>query len=160
MSRLPIKIYPDPVLREKAGLIKKITPEIKKLASDMIETMIGSDGVGLAGPQVGEGGRIFVLNIGQGRLVFINPEIIKRNGREAGHEGCLSLPGINLKIRRAKKIRCRFLDAKGKPQELEAGGLLARVIQHENDHLDGILIIDKLGFFKRRQLLKQLVKEP
>ena len=156
MGKLDIKIYPDSVLRKKTEEIDKVDGEIKRLAEDMIETMRGNDGAGLAGPQVGVSKRIFVLDIGKGPMVFINPKISNKRGKEFDFEGCLSFPGLSLKIKRAGELKCKFLDEKGEQCELEADGLLARVIQHENDHLEGTLFIDRIGFWQRRKVLRDL----
>jgi len=156
MSKLKIKIYPDPFLRKKAVDVDGVDEETKSLVKDMIEAMYAGDGAGLAGPQVGISKRIFVIDAadGKGPRVFINPKILKKKGREMGSEGCLSLPGLECEVRRAHELKCRFLDKKGKEQEIKAKDILARVIQHENDHLDGKLFIDRVGWLKRRKLLK------
>jgi len=149
---LKIKKYPDPVLRKKAGKIEEITPEIKKLGQDMIETMQRSDpeGVGLAAPQVGALRRVIVVETGQGPAVFINPQILKKSKEtEIMEEGCLSLPGVLLKIKRAKKIELEVLDIEGEKSRIEAEGIVARIFQHEIDHLDGVLIIDKVNFWRK-----------
>lgn len=150
--KLEIKKHPDPVLSKKAGKIKEITPEIKKLGKDMIETMQKSDpeGVGLAGPQVGVSKRIIVVLTEQGPAVFINPEILKKSREtEITEEGCLSLPGVLLKKKRAKSIELEALDTEGKKGKIKAEGILARIFQHEIDHLDGILIADKKDFLQK-----------
>lgn len=150
--KLEIKKYPDPVLRKKAGKIEEIIPEIKKLGQDMIETMQKSDpeGVGLAGPQVGALKRIIVVLTEQGPAVFINPRILKKSREnENMEEGCLSFLGPSFKIKRAKEIELEFLDIEGKKSKIKVGGVSARIFQHEIDHLDGILIIDKTGFWKK-----------
>lgn len=156
MSILSIKIYPDPVLRKKSKEVGLIDGETQKLVNDMVETVRVRDGVGLAAPQVGLNKRIFVINAGQCPQVFINSQILKKSGSQADEEGCLSVPGIYLKIKRANKIVCQYLNGNGKVQTIEATGLLARVIQHEADHLDGILIIDKVNFLKKRMAVKKL----
>ena len=155
MSKLKIKIYPDAVLRKRADEIDLVDSGVKKLADDMIRTMYEGDGAGLAGPQVGLSKRIFVIDAGDGPQVFINPKIFNRKGRQTEEEGCLSLPGLAAKVSRAKSLICEFLDKDGKAQKVEAGGLLARIIQHENDHLDGILFTDRIGWFARRRLMKE-----
>lgn len=162
MGKLEIKKYPDPILRKKAREIKKVDDDIKKLADDIIETMYEGDGGGLAGPQVGVSKRIFVVDAGDGPRIFINPKIFSKKGRQVDCEGCLSFPGMSLDIKRAKELKCKFLDKEGREQEIKAEGLLARIIQHENDHLDGALIIDKVGPWKRRKVLKEcgLINKP
>jgi len=156
VAKFEIKIYPDAVLKKKAVEISKVDGEIKKLAKDMIETMYAGDGAGLAGPQVGKSKRIFVLDIGKGPMVFINPKIYDKRGKQVDIEGCLSLPGLEAKVKRAESLRCKYLNREGKEQEIESEDLLARVIQHENDHLDGILFIDRMGFLRRKKLLQGL----
>ncbi len=147
--------YPDPRLREKARPVAEITPEIKKLVEDMAETMYAAPGVGLAATQIGEPHRVFVIDIaGEDEpsqlRVFINPEIVARDGELTWEEGCLSFPGVTEDIDRASKVKVRALDVDGKPFELEAEGLLAVAVQHELDHLDGVLMIDRMGALKKR----------
>ena len=158
MAVLEIKTYPENILKQKADQIEVITPQIEKLTENMIKTMYAASGVGLAGPQVGQGKRIFIADPDPERkkpLVFINPEIIKREGRIISEEGCLSLPGIGAKVPRAERVILRAQDIKGKQIEIRADGLLACIIQHEFDHLDGILFIDRLGFFKKRLVMRK-----
>lgn len=154
VNKLRIRTYPDPVLKKKAKEIKIVDGDIKKLADDMIETMYAGEGVGLAGPQVGISKRIFGLDTGDGPRVFINPQIFKKRGRQVEVEGCLSLPGVEAKVKRSKSLRCKYLDKEGRSQEIAAEGLLARVIQHENDHLDGVLFVDRLWPWQRKRLLR------
>jgi len=156
MSILKIKTYPDPILKKKAATVTQFGPEEQKLFDNMIETMYEEDGVGLAAPQVGVSKRIFIASptMTQGEeYVFVNPEIIEVRGRELGLEGCLSLPGISGEIPRAKVIRFKALDRSGKPVEMEIKDFFARIIQHELDHLNGILLIDRVDFDKRQELL-------
>ena len=161
--------YPDPRLREKAQPVAAVTPEIKKLVEDMAETMYAAPGVGLAATQIGEPHRIFVIDVAgddepSQLRVFINPEIIERKDAITWEEGCLSFPGITEEIDRAAKVRVRALDENGKPFELEAEGLLAVAVQHELDHLDGILMIDHMGMLKKRivdrKMRKRAVERP
>ena len=150
--KLEIKKYQSPVLRKKAGKIEKITPEIKKLGKDMAETMLRSEpeGVGLAGPQVGSSKKIIVVQTGKGPAVFINPKILKKSKEtEIMEEGCLSLPGLLLRIKRAKEIKLEALDINGKKSKINARGILARIFQHEIDHLNGILITDRVDFWQK-----------
>lgn len=168
MSILPIKIYSDPILRKKAQSVKKISEVDKKFIADMIETMYAKDGIGLAATQVGVNKRICVIsatalggNYTQnkgGELVIINPKIIKRSGSQIMEEGCLSLPGISAETKRALKVKVIFCDLEGREIKMDTEGLLARIIQHETDHLDGVLFIDRLNFLKRRMILKKLKK--
>jgi peptide deformylase len=147
--------YPDPRLREKARPVAEITTEIRQLIEDMAETMYAAPGVGLAATQIGEAHRIFVIDIASDDepsqlRVFINPEIVARDGDLVWEEGCLSFPGVTEDIDRAAKIRVRALGVDGKPFELEAEQLLAVAVQHELDHLDGVLMIDRMGALKKR----------
>lgn len=153
---MKIRAYPDAVLKKKAEPLTRFGPEEQKLFDDMIETMYAGDGVGLAAPQVGISQRILIASptMTQGEeYVFVNPEIFEARGRELGLEGCLSLPGISGEIPRAKVIRFRALDRKGQPLEMEVKDFFARIIQHEVDHLNGILLIDRVDFNKRQELL-------
>ena len=156
MSLLKIRTYPDPVLKKKAEPVKQFGPEEQKLFDDMIKTMHAEDGVGLAAPQVGISKRILIASptMTEGEeYVFVNLEILEARGRELGLEGCLSLPGISGEIPRAKIIRFRALDRQGKAVEMEVKDFFARIIQHELDHLNGILLIDRVDFDKRQELL-------
>lgn len=135
----------EEILRKKADPVPEVTDEIRKLADDMFETMIAADGVGLAGPQVGKNLRMFVLIADDDvRRVFINPQIIKTSEEVCDYdEGCLSIPQVYETITRPAKVTVQALNEKGRPFTLEADGFLARIIQHEYDHLDGILYIDR-----------------
>jgi len=155
--------YPDPRLREKGAPVARITPEIQKLVDDMAETMYAAPGVGLAATQIGEPHRVFLIDIAaedepSNLHVFINPEITRTEGEENGPEGCLSFPGITEEIKRAARVTVKALDREGKPFELEADGLLAVAIQHENDHLDGVLMIDRMGMLKKRIVQRKMSK--
>lgn len=133
----------DEVLRKKCRPVGEITERIQTLVDDMIETMHDANGVGLAAPQVGVMRRIFVVDIGEGPIVLINPEIIEMSGEQTGEEGCLSLPGKAGTVTRANYVKIKGLDREGNERVYEGTELLARAFQHENDHLDGILYIDK-----------------
>ena len=150
---LPIIKNPSPLLREKSEEIdlKKIkVNEIKELCADMIKTMKEKDGVGLAAPQVGKNIRLIAINIKDGPKIMINPKITKMSwAKEWSEEGCLSVPGFYGKVRRNKKINCIYFDKKAQKTKIQAQGLLAFVIQHETDHLDGILFIDKAKEIKK-----------
>jgi peptide deformylase len=147
---LEIKKYPDPVLKKKCQEIREISGEIRDLSQDMKETMKRKDGLGLAGPQIGESKRIIIVQTAKGAEVFINPKITgKSREREIMEEGCLSFPGLFLKIRRAREIELEFLDLRGEKKEMKAEGLSARIFQHEIDHLDGILFIDRIPFWQK-----------
>jgi peptide deformylase len=155
--------YPDPRLRQKAAPIQVISAEIHKLVDDMAETMYAAPGVGLAATQIGEPHRVFLVDIASedepSKLhVFINPEIIRTEGEQCAPEGCLSFPGITEDLKRASKLTVRALDREGRTFELEAEGLLAVAIQHENDHLDGVLMIDHMGMLKKRIVQRKMQK--
>jgi peptide deformylase len=155
--------YPDPRLREKAVPVAQITPAIQKLVDDMAETMYAAPGVGLAATQIGEAHRVFLIDIAaedepSNLHVFINPEIVTREGECLAPEGCLSFPGISEDIKRAAKVTVRAQDRDGKTFELSADGLLAVAIQHENDHLDGVLMIDRMGMLKKRIVQRKMSK--
>ncbi len=161
MALLEILKYPDPRLREVAKPVASVTAETRKLVEDMAETMYAASGCGLAATQVGVNQRIFVIDIaGEDEAsdlkVFINPEIYETTGTQTWEEGCLSFPGATEEIRRADRVKVRALDQFGKPFELEASGLLAIAIQHENDHLDGVLLIDKLNALRRRLVSRKV----
>jgi peptide deformylase len=141
--KLEIRRNGDPVLREKCKPVIIIDEEIKKLANDMLETMYSADGVGLAAPQVGMNKRLFVIDAGNGPLIMINPRILLRIGEENGREGCLSIPGLWGEVTRAQKVDVEAMNLQGEKVRIQADGLLARAIQHEFDHLNGVLFIDK-----------------
>jgi peptide deformylase len=134
----------DPILREKAKEVKEINDSILRLLDNMKETMYAANGVGLAAPQIGVSKRVIVVDIGDEELFeLINPQIVFSEGLETDTEGCLSVPGIVGEVARAKKIKIKGLNRQGKTVEIEAEDLLARAFQHEMDHLEGILFIDK-----------------
>lgn len=133
----------DDILRKKCRPVAEITERIQILVDDMIETMNDAGGVGLAAPQVGVLRRLFVVDIGDGPIVLINPEIIEMTGEQTGEEGCLSLPGKAGTVTRANYVKIKGLDREGNEVEYEGTELLARAFQHENDHLDGVLYVDK-----------------
>lgn len=164
MTAREILKYPDPRLREVGKPIESVTAEIQALADDMAETMYASNGCGLAATQIGVALRIFVVDCAgedepSDLRVFINPEIVEADGTQVWSEGCLSFPGVSEEIKRAEQVRVRALDRTGKPFELVADGLLAVAIQHELDHLNGVLMIDKLNALKRRMMGRKLAKK-
>lgn len=161
-SDLRIIFYPDPRLRKMSQPVTQFDPSLKDLAGRMLELMRGARGVGLAAPQVGQNIRLFVMNPsgepGDDR-VYVNPVLSDAEGEEEGEEGCLSLPNINAKVWRSKKLRMQAQDLDGKPIEEVADGYIARVWQHETDHLNGTMIIDRMGPVARlacRRILKEL----
>ena len=157
MSVLNVVMYPDDPLTKKAEPFETIGPEVAKLAEDMLETMHAHDGVGLAGPQVGLAKRIFVMQPPDGDpLCLVNPEIISMEGSADGEEGCLSMPRVySDRVPRATTVRVRAHDEKGVPIELEAHDFVARIIQHEYDHLEGVLFVDRLDIISRESLLQE-----
>lgn len=152
---MEIKVYPNKVLKKKAKKITDFNQELVDLVEKMKETL-GERGVGLAAPQVGESLRLFVIRWENQDLVLINPRIIScsRSKTEA-EEGCLSLPGIPVQVKRADKIDIEAYDEKGVITRMTLEGWIARIFQHEYDHLNGILIIDRAGFWKKRKLLRE-----
>jgi peptide deformylase len=160
VALLTVRLYGDPVLRQGAAPVREITAEIKRIIADMTETMWHQVGIGLAAPQVGLPHRILVMDDGQGGAqALINPEIETRSGAVREEEGCLSLPGIFGVVERSKTVTVRAMDADGKPVSLEATGLKARIVQHELDHLDGVLFIDRLPPVTRDRIKKKIQKE-
>ena len=146
MALRNLVIEGDPLLRKKSRPVDEITPRILKLLDDLADTMYYENrGIGIAAPQVGVLRRVFIVDIGDehGKIEFINPEIIEKDGSQVGSEGCLSEPGKTCEVDRPYHIKVKALDREGNEFELEAEDLLARCICHENDHLDGILFIDK-----------------
>lgn len=172
MTVLRIYVAPHPVLKKKAEAVKEVTPELRKLMDDMIETMYATDGIGLAAPQVGQSVRILVLDVEQKKgddippqerrgnpICYVNPEIVwSSEDLRVYNEGCLSVPGQYADVTRPEKIRLKYIDYNGKPQEIEAEGLLATCLQHEMDHLNGVLFIDHLSTLKKDMLLRKLKK--
>ncbi len=165
MEHLNIKFLGDPVLRKKAKRVSGINKRHQDILSQMARLMYDSSGIGLAAPQVGLSEAMIVVDAGSGLFKLINPVIIKKSGFQSQEEGCLSLPGICIKVKRAKSIVIRAQDENGKHIELEAKDLLACVFQHEIDHLKGKLIVDYASFFdkirlkKKIECLKQKVKD-
>ena len=156
MSVLNVVLYPDDPLTKVASPIDKIGPKVQQLAEDMFETMYENEGVGLAGPQVGVAKRIFVLHEPDGpNMCFINPEIAELEGQEEGQEGCLSLPEIYVQVPRATRLRVRAMDEHGKPIDFVATGFLARIIQHEFDHLNGKIMLDNIDVLTRHAKLQE-----
>lgn len=155
MALLPIRLYPDPVLREAASPVETVDDAVRKLIADMGETMRAAPGVGLAAPQVGVQRRVLVYSVGPEDPIqaLANPEIVERHGSELGDEGCLSIPELTYPVARAQHIVVRGLDGAGTPVSYEAEDYEARIIQHEVDHLDGVLFLDRLQPEMRREAL-------
>jgi len=159
----PIVRYGADVLHQPAAPVEAVTPEIQALVDDMIQTMYAAPGVGLAAPQVGVGVRIFVCDISLGRnagelLTFINPSFVERDGMQLEEEGCLSAPGFNATVARPSRAVLKGLDRNGEEQTVEATGLLARCFQHEMDHLDGMLFIDRLRGLQKDLIVRKIKK--
>lgn len=160
---LPILRYPEPMLKRVCEPVKDIDHDLRIFIADMVETMVAKDGVGLAAPQVGKPLRFFVVDIWwheteqyDKTLIFINPKIVAFEGSQRGQEGCLSLPGIYEHVTRAKKIRVAAQDINGTHFELDADDFLARAIQHELDHLNGILTLDRISPMARKMAVRKI----
>ncbi len=164
MSQRNIVIEPDPILRQKSESLEKVDDELRVLLDDMLETMYAAPGIGLAAVQVGVLKRLIVIDISKEKekknpLFLINPEIISRSKNTSIYEeGCLSLPGHFAEIERPAECQIKFIDYNGKKKELRANGLLATCIQHEVDHLNGVLFIDYLSKLKKDMIVKKLIK--
>ena len=163
MALLPIIHVPDDVLRKTAKPVTEITPAIRQLLDDMADTMYDAPGIGLAANQIGSLDRLIVMDCGSDDAPelwqMINPEIIWRSDEVSTlEEGCLSIPGENAVVKRPAMVRARYLDIDGAEKEMEADGLLAACIQHEIDHLDGVLFIDHLSRLKKSMIMKRVLK--
>lgn len=160
MSNLKIYTYGEPVLRKTAKPLSDIKESTIKLSQDMIATMLSVEGVGLAANQVGKLDRIIVVNPGKGKEPFtlINPEVIEQGGEDVLEERCLSIPGIGEKIKRSSRVIVEGLNIKGKKIRLEAEGLIARILQHEVDHLNGVLFVDRLSMLKKGLIRPKLIR--
>ena len=153
---LTIRLYGDPVLRRKSREVEEVNGDIRKLIDNMAKLMYQNKGLGLAAPQVGILKRAIIADVGDGLVSLVNPKILWRQGKDTMSEGCLSIPGINLEIKRSKEVIVEGLTKEGEKVQLGAVGLLARVLQHEIDHLDGILIIDRVPKKKIKPIKKEL----
>jgi peptide deformylase len=159
----PIVKYGDEILHRPAERVDAMTPELQVLIDDMIDTMYAAPGVGLAAPQVGVALRIFVVDISVGRraedlLVFVNPEFVEREGMQLEEEGCLSVPGFTATVARPARSVIKGLDRQGTERIVEGRELLARALQHEMDHLDGMLFVNRLRGIKRDQIVRKIRK--
>lgn len=157
---MDIKKYGNPVLRKKSEEVKEINEEIKNMLNDMVETMHKAEGVGLAAPQVGINLRMFVLDIADGKIRrVVNPEFIEMSEKIVeNEEGCLSVPGIYKKVKRPEAVKIKYLNQNGEEVIEEADGLLARALQHEYDHLEGELFVDKISPVAKRMVSTKLTK--
>ena len=151
MAVYKIVVNGDEILREKAKKVGKLGRNIDKLLDNMRDTLYAYKGVGLAAPQIGVSKRVIVVDVGQGLVELINPELVERDGEETDNEGCLSVPGMVGEVTRSARVRVTGMDRGGQKIELSADGLFARALQHEIDHLDGILFLDKAENLKRIQ---------
>ena len=164
MAQLPIITAPDPRLKIKARPVPAVDNKVRRLMDDMLDTMYGAIGIGLAAPQVGQSSRVIVLDVARDGekpqpLQLANPEILWRSPElTTGNEGCLSLPEHYAEVTRPAKIRLRYLDYQNEIREIEASGLLAMCLQHEIDHLDGVLFVDHISSLKRGMILRKLAK--
>jgi peptide deformylase len=164
MAQLPIITAPDPRLKIKARPVPAVDDKTRRLMDDMLDTMYGAIGIGLAAPQVGQSSRVIVLDVARDGekpqpLQLANPEILWRSPElTTGNEGCLSLPEHYAEVTRPAKIRLRYLDYQNEIREIEASGLLAMCLQHEIDHLDGVLFVDHISSLKRGMILRKLAK--
>jgi peptide deformylase len=158
MSTFPLRLFGDPVLKQRAREIDEVTSDLATLVHGMYDTMAVEDGVGLAAPQVGVRKRLFTFDLheGDGPGVVINPEIVESSGEVVSDEGCLSVPGYRFEVVRAERVTMRGLDLAGDEIVLEGDDLLARMIQHEIDHLDGILVLDRVEPEVRREALREM----
>src|SRR5215510_269194 len=159
----PILKYGEQILHEAARNVDAITPDVTSVISDMIETMYAAPGIGLAAPQIGVPMRIFVVDISLGRdpnglIVMVNPEFVLREGMQLEEEGCLSVPGFNATVVRPERAIVKGLDRTGAEHQREGNGLLARAFQHEMDHLDGTLFVDRLRGIKRDLIVRRIKK--
>ena len=145
MALRQIRTLGDPVLEKKCREVKEMTPRLKELVDDMLETMYQAEGVGLAAPQVGVLRRIVVIDVGEGPIVMVNPQIVEQSGEQCGQEGCLSVPGQAGEVTRPNYVKAQALDVNMQPFEVEVTELLARAICHELDHLEGIMYVTKVN---------------
>ena len=159
MALLDIHVLGAPILRQETVPVTEVTESVRTLVRDMFETMYAAKGIGLAAPQVGRRERVAVIDVDDQPFAIINPEIVSRDGRSKGEEGCLSIPDVFGDVERPARVVVRALDLDLKSFEIEAADLVARCLQHEIDHLHGRLFIDHLGAFKRRSAMAQWEKE-
>jgi peptide deformylase len=162
MALMHILHYPDPRLHKVAANVLRVDDRIRKLINDMAETMYAAPGIGLAATQVDVHKRVIVIDVSETRdqlMVLVNPELLAASGEAEREEGCLSVPGVFEKVRRAARVTVRALDAAGESRTLESHGLLAVCIQHEMDHLEGEVFVDKLSRLKRNRILARVTKQ-
>lgn len=153
-----VRIYPDPILRKRSQAVENIDGTVKEIADRMTEVMYVNKGIGLAAPQIGILSRFFIVDIGEGCRVLINPEMVGGEGESVMEEGCLSLPSIEVPVKRMEKVFIQGWDLESKQVSLELFGFPGRVYQHEMDHLNGMLIIHHLSRLKRELLIRRMLK--
>jgi peptide deformylase len=159
MSLLQLHLLGSPVLRQHSEIVPSVDEDLRRLIADMWETMDAAKGIGLAANQVGVARRVAVVDVEEDRFVMVNPRIIETEGRASAEEGCLSIPDIYADVTRPDRVVVEAVDAEGRPYRKEATGLKARAIQHEIDHLDGILFLDHLSLVRRQMLLAKWRRE-
>lgn len=155
MARLDIHLFGSPILRQETARVAHVTPELRRLVDDMFETMHAANGIGLAAPQVGRSERLFVVDVDGVQQAFLNPELLRAEGRNKWEEGCLSIPEVYAEVERPETVTFRAQDLEGAWFEITAGDLLGRCLQHEMDHLVGKLFVDRLSLLKRRAALRE-----
>jgi len=159
VSLLQLHVLGSPVLRQHSEIVPSVDEDVRRLIADMFETMDAAKGIGLAANQVGVARRVAVVDVDDDRFVMVNPRIVETEGRASAEEGCLSIPEIYADVTRPDRVVLEALDAEGRPYRKEATGLKARAIQHEIDHLDGILFLDHLSLVRRQMLLAKWRRE-
>ena len=159
MSLKELVVYPNPILRETSEIVEEVGEDIRHLIDDMAETMYASRGIGLAAIQIGVPKRVIVIDVGEGLVALVNPVISKQEGEAQMEEGCLCLPGVMVDVTRSERVTVKALDAKGEEVTFDAEGLFGRALQHEIEHLEGILIVDKVSKIKRELLTSPLRKQ-
>jgi peptide deformylase len=157
-TALKVRVFGDPALRKKARPVKEVSASHREALSGMAQAMYEASGIGLAAPQVGLDESMIVADIGTGLYKLINPKVVRKEGTQVLEEGCLSVPGVCIKVRRAKKVLVQALDETAQPVSVEAEGLLACVFLHEIDHLKGKLIVDYAGFLDKLKISRRLKK--
>jgi len=163
MAIRPIVLYPDPVLLRPTSVVEQIDDDVRALVQDLFDTMSAAPGIGLAANQIGDSRRVCVVDVSAGerpdsRLVLVNPRVLETAGKQVGEEGCLSFPDVTLEVERAERLRLEALDLSGERIEIGAEGLLARVILHECEHLDGQVFLRNLSALKREIVRRQIRK--
>ncbi len=159
MAIYPIRTFPDPVLSMTTSSVTAFDDDLARLVEDMLDTMYDAPGVGLAAPQIGVSKRLFVADVGEGPFVMVNPSIVANEGKWKFEEGCLSVPGKYWTIKRFDYVAVEGVDAAGRPVAYDGDELMGRVLQHEIDHLDGMLLLSRLGQRVKKQALKELREE-